>query len=251
MVDYYEFLQISPNADFETIHRVFRFLATRFHPDHPESGNADLFHQLKTAYDVLSDPVKRGEYDLERKQQPIAYEPLSSSIDFMDDLDGELNRRVAVLAVLYQRRRTKTDMPEVSLEEIENRMGFPREYLDFTLWYLARKGYVSRGDSAQFILTVDGVDFVESQRGSVPVLNKMLTSGSESVAARTAPTAAVTGVADEAPASPPAAPARADRAPIVLPSDIGHFKDRRATTKDRRAGKGDRRGKPDGRRAND
>ena len=30
--DYYEFLQISPNAEQATIHRVYRFLAGRFHP---------------------------------------------------------------------------------------------------------------------------------------------------------------------------------------------------------------------------
>jgi curved DNA-binding protein CbpA len=34
-VDYYEFLQISPNADADTIHRVYRFLAARLHPDNP------------------------------------------------------------------------------------------------------------------------------------------------------------------------------------------------------------------------
>ena len=32
-VDYYELLQLSPNADDETIHRVFRHLAKRLHPD--------------------------------------------------------------------------------------------------------------------------------------------------------------------------------------------------------------------------
>ena len=32
-LDYYEFLQISPHADTETIHRVYRYLAARFHPD--------------------------------------------------------------------------------------------------------------------------------------------------------------------------------------------------------------------------
>jgi len=35
--DYYEFLQISPNAEGETIQRVYRFLATRLHPDNPET----------------------------------------------------------------------------------------------------------------------------------------------------------------------------------------------------------------------
>ena len=37
--DYYEVLQVSPNADLDTIHRVYRLLAQRFHPDNRESGN--------------------------------------------------------------------------------------------------------------------------------------------------------------------------------------------------------------------
>jgi len=251
MTDYYEFLQISPNADSDTIHRVYRFLAARFHPDHPESGNADLFYQLKTAYDVLSDPVQRAEYDLARKHEPITYEPLSTSIDFMDDLDGELNRRIAVLAVLYQRRRIKPDWPEVPLDEIETRMGFPRDYLDFTLWYLVKKGYISREDNARFSLTAGGVDFVEAQRSNVPVLNKMLTSGSGCPSPETAPTPPATPIRDEARTSPRAPQARLDQAPIILPSDIEQLKDRRVNTKDRRVSKGDRRGNREGRRASD
>ena len=54
MIDYYEFLQISPQAEPETIHRVYRYLAGRFHPDNPESGDSNLFCMVKSAYDVLS-----------------------------------------------------------------------------------------------------------------------------------------------------------------------------------------------------
>ncbi len=193
MPDYYEFLQISPNADSETIHRVYRFLAARLHPDNPQSGDAEMFHRLKTAYDVLSDPVRRAEYDTTRTREPVHAVPWSTSIDFMDSLDGERNRRLAVLAVLYYRRRTNPSMPEVPLSEIELRMGFPRDYLDFTTWYLLKKGYVTRADNSEFTLTADGVDFVEMQRANLPVLNKMLTSGSES---------AVTGA--QIPGEPPA-----------------------------------------------
>ena len=234
MTDYYEFLQISPNADADTIHRVYRFLATRFHPDHPQSGNAEMFHLLKTAYDVLSDPVKRAEYDIARKHEPSHYEPLSESMDFMDNLDGELNRRVAALAVLYQRRRTKPDWPEVALDEIETRMGFPRDYLDFTLWYLAKKGYIARQDNAQFSLTADGVDFVESQRGSVPVLNKMLTTGSGSPEPETAQTPVESRIPEAVQHPPRATAARSDKTPIILPSDSEHLKDRRVSNGDRR-----------------
>jgi curved DNA-binding protein CbpA len=48
--DYYEFLQISPNAEPETIHRVYRYLAGRFHQDNPCTGDAENFYLLKEAY---------------------------------------------------------------------------------------------------------------------------------------------------------------------------------------------------------
>jgi curved DNA-binding protein CbpA len=183
-VDYYEFLQISHNADPDTIHRVYRFLAARFHPDNPESGDPEKFFLLKSAYDVLSDPIRRAQYDVKREVNPAEKAPLSSTVDFMDDIKGELNRRLAVLAVLYYRRRTNPYSPEVGLAEIEKRMGFPRDYLDFTTWYLTKKGYISKADNSDFTLTAEGVDFVETQRANLPVLNKLLlTNGSKAATA--------------------------------------------------------------------
>jgi curved DNA-binding protein CbpA len=176
-VDYYEFLQISPNADYDTIHRVYRFLAARFHPDNPTSGDPEKFFMLKTAYDVLSNPEGRNEYDNARQHEAADKTPLSSTVDFLDQFEGELNRRLAVLAVLYYRRRNNPSEPSVSLMEIETQMGFPRDYLDFTTWYLLKKGYITRADNSDFTLTADGVDFVETQRVHLPVLNRMLTSG--------------------------------------------------------------------------
>jgi curved DNA-binding protein CbpA len=177
--NYYEFLQISPNAEPETIHRVFQFMAARLHPDNPRTGNAEKFILLKQAYEILSNPASRTEYDAACAKRAAQQAPLSTSIDFMDDLDGELNRRVALLALLYTRRRTHPEAPEVSLFEVEKRMGFPRDYLEFTVWYVHKKGYISRADNSAFTLTAEGVDFVESQRSSVPVLNKLLTNGAE------------------------------------------------------------------------
>ena len=60
LTDYYELLQISPNAEPETIHRVYRLLAQRFHPDNRDTGNTERFHQLSEAYQVLSDPERRA-----------------------------------------------------------------------------------------------------------------------------------------------------------------------------------------------
>jgi curved DNA-binding protein CbpA len=178
-VDYYEFLQISPNAQQDTIHRVYRYLAARFHPDNPHTGDTEMFALLAAAYEVLSDPVRRAEYDTACAREAPSCPPMSCSVDFMDSLEGETNRRLAVLAVLYFRRRANPNSPEVSLYEIETRMGFPRDYLDFTTWYLQKKGYISRADNSDFTLTAQGVDFVESQRVNIPVLNKLLTDGAE------------------------------------------------------------------------
>lgn len=176
--DYYEFLQISPNAEPATIHRVYRFLASRHHPDNPGTGDAEKFRLLKQAFDVLSDPERRAEYDAKYKKEAPEAAPLSASIDFLDAMEGEMNRRLAVLALLYIRRRTSPYRPEVSLAEVEARMGFPRDYLQFTTWYLVSKKYITQADNSDFTLTALGVDFVESKRVEVPVLNRLLTDGS-------------------------------------------------------------------------
>jgi curved DNA-binding protein CbpA len=173
--DYYEFLQISPSAEADTIHRVYRFLATRFHPDNRETGDTERFFLLTQAYEVLSDPERRAAYDLTRQaSQP---EPLSKWIDFMDTMEGEVNRRLAVLTVLYFKRRSNPSQPEVSLRDIESRLGFPRDYLLFTVWYLRTKGLITRADNAEFTITAEGVDFVETQRVNIPVLDRLLTTG--------------------------------------------------------------------------
>ncbi len=177
--DYYEFLQISPNAEPDTIHRVYRYLAARLHPDNPKTGDAERFFLLKQAYDVLSHPERRIEYDAARLKKDNDVVPLSATVDFMDSMEGELNRRLAILALLYIQRRMRPYTPEVSLLEVETRMGFPRDYLEFTAWYLRNKGYITRSDNSDFTLTAEGVDFVESQRVNIPILNKLLTTGTE------------------------------------------------------------------------
>jgi hypothetical protein len=185
MIDYYEFLQISPQADADTVHRVYRFLAGRLHPDNPDSGDAEMFRMLKAAYDTLSNPSRRAEYDAAFRRENKEEPPIAEAIDFLDSIEGEQNRRIALLAVLCYKRRANPRFPEVSLAEIEKRMGFPRDYLDFTTWYLTKKGYVTRADNSDFSLTAEGVDYIESQRGNLPVLNKLLTDGTGRVAAAT------------------------------------------------------------------
>src|SRR3989338_434469 len=59
--DYYEILGISKNAGESDIKRAYRKLAHEYHPD--KGGNSDKFKEINQAYEVLSDPKKRQQYD--------------------------------------------------------------------------------------------------------------------------------------------------------------------------------------------
>jgi curved DNA-binding protein len=175
--DYYEFLQISPRAESETINRIYRFLAGRFHPDNPQTGDPERFVLLNRAFEVLSDPQRRAEYDATLQCKDDRPLPAFAAIDFMDGAEGEVNRRMAVLSLLYRRCRANIEDPKVSLAVLEAQMGFPREYLDFTTWYLRNKKFITREDNSDFALTVLGVDYVESNYAKLPILRKLLNAG--------------------------------------------------------------------------
>jgi len=87
-VDYYELMQISPNAEIETIQRVYRMLAARYHPDNPETADADRFMLLNEAYGVLSDPDARpsGFFTTDTLRGPAA--PLDHGPVLPDSLES-------------------------------------------------------------------------------------------------------------------------------------------------------------------
>lgn len=66
MINYYEVLEVSPEAEAEEIKRSFRRLAKKYHPDH-NSGNTKWaeakMRVLLRAYDTLMNASERTEYD--------------------------------------------------------------------------------------------------------------------------------------------------------------------------------------------
>src|SRR5437867_3652174 len=96
-VDFYELLQISPKAETETIDRIYKMLAARYHPDHPETGNLDLFLMLGQAHETLASSERRADYDILYQQhlgEPIG---VFTTKEFAAGIDGEANRRLGIL----------------------------------------------------------------------------------------------------------------------------------------------------------
>jgi curved DNA-binding protein CbpA len=173
--DYYEVMQISPNAELETVQRVYRMLATRYHPDNPHSGDTAKFVLLNEAYQILSDNEARKAYDGQyrnRAAQPLEIFQLR---EFSDDVTGERNRRMGILCLLYNRRRINPDAAGVSILELERSMDFPREHLLFSVWYLKEKEYIRQDErTSDLLITGPGVDFVEERLPNDRVMHKLL-----------------------------------------------------------------------------
>lgn len=174
-VDYYELMQISPRAEIATIRRVYRMLAARYHPDNQETGDLETFILLEEAYAVLNDPEQRQAYDAQLAVHDSLPNPVFELRDFVVGVDAEANRRLGILCLLYNKRRSSPDQPGMSLLDLETRTALPREHLDFTVWYLREKSYVRREETSNdMIITAAGADFVESQSRDSRIVNKLL-----------------------------------------------------------------------------
>ena len=172
--DWYETLQISPNADAETIQRVFRLLAQKYHPDNQATGDAERFRELHDAYLVLSDPEKRAKYDagheaIRRERWRFA----ASGAPGDNDFDQEQQMRCILLEILYARRRTDPGKPAMSNLDLSELTGQPREHLEFSFWYLVQRKLVTRDDQSNLTITADGVDFLEQHQSSGRVRRRL------------------------------------------------------------------------------
>lgn len=63
-MNYYETLGVDQNASQEDIKRAYKKLAMKYHPD--RGGDEKKFKEISAAYDVLSNPQKKQEYDFNK-----------------------------------------------------------------------------------------------------------------------------------------------------------------------------------------
>jgi curved DNA-binding protein CbpA len=157
-VDYYEVLQLSPKATADTIERVYRMLAKRYHPDNQETGDVNRFTELHQAYDVLSNAERRAAYDVKYEGvQGVQWKIFDQSTA----TDGrEEDRRIfhGILSLLYIERRRDPRGGGLGAIALERLLGVPEQHLQFPFWYLKQRGWIEILDSGQMAITVSGID---------------------------------------------------------------------------------------------
>lgn len=175
--DHYELLQISPRADLETIQRVFRHLAKRYHPDNPETGDAGRFEELVEAFKVLSDPEQRAKYDIQYAQLNATRWKVFDQEAAHNDVSADRSLRTALLSILYAACRNDASKPGIGEMDLERLLNCPQEHMQFHVWYLKENGLIRRTDSGTLAITASGVDFVLDMGGPARGGMHLLDSG--------------------------------------------------------------------------
>lgn len=174
---HYEILQLSPRADQETIQRVYRHLAKRFHPDNAESGDAERFKQILEAFRVLSDPELRAQYDVKLDQRREDRWHIFDQATALDDVAADRKIRVALLSLLYTARRNDAERPGLGVLDLEHLLGCPEQHMTFHIWYLKENGWVERRDDGCLAITASGVDQVLDMGGPLQPGLRLLEPG--------------------------------------------------------------------------
>ena len=151
--DYYEVLQLSPNADLDMIHWAYQMLSQRYHPEKGENKDEISYLKVGEAYRVLGDPERRTDYD----GHPLPARPAPKSLAAQE----ERKRRHALLALLYSARRGSTHASVLTLAELQDSAQLPADDAAFAAWYLCEQGYAAADETGRYGLTGKGADEIE------------------------------------------------------------------------------------------
>jgi len=166
-------LGLSPKADSETIERVFRLLAKRYHPDNNLSGDADRFREVQRAYEILDDGEQRAEYDVKYDEYNNTQWKIFDQDTAVGDREDDKQIFYGILSLLYVARRRDPDSAGLGSVHFEKLLGVPQEHLKFPVWYLKKRSLIEVLDTGELAITVDGVDAVNTNALSLPA-NRLL-----------------------------------------------------------------------------
>ena len=162
-IDYYDLMQISPNADLDTIQHVFRHLAKKWHPDY-RKGDPEQFQLLVEAHKTLTNTERRAAYDVRYQRFWENKWNLAAEASDGQSIVDDSEVRKSLLSLYYVQRRSKMNDPGLGEMEVARLIRVPVHLIEFHIWYLKEKGWIQRLENGQFALTARGVDEVEKSR---------------------------------------------------------------------------------------
>lgn len=133
-----------------------------------EQVETDRFTEVRRAYEVLSNPEERAEYDVRYDTEKSLQWQIFEQGATMDSYEQDRRVFYGILSLLYVARRRNPDDGGLGPVHLEKMLGIPREHLDFPLWYLRLRGWVERFNNGLLAITVDGVDKLGSKELARP-----------------------------------------------------------------------------------
>ncbi len=172
--DYYIVLGIEPRSDSETIQTAYSKLAQKYHPNNGETGDIEKFDLVNAAYEILSDPALRLEFDKLKGLDQDTGNPTFSGAEFFEALKRGAVLRSAVLCLLCDRRRLKSTKPTMSPREVETMLHTTNDELIFVVWYLKQRGLAISDDKSNLQISAEGLDYLENNPPSAEAVMQMV-----------------------------------------------------------------------------
>jgi curved DNA-binding protein CbpA len=117
----YEILELSPGAAADEIKAAYRQISSQVHPD--RGGTNALFRLVREAYDILSDDIRRAEYDRSRlvssstrSAGSAGGDPRLDEVRAFADRSSALNKSLAELRATATTDRDNLEVCRVQLE---------------------------------------------------------------------------------------------------------------------------------------
>lgn len=172
--DHYLVLGIKPKASMEDIHQAYSKLAKMYHPSNTQTGDEEKFKSVNMAYEVLSDPATRRMFDEMRPDDARDEVPEFDADGCFATLTTEVSRRLAILCLLYDRRRFRPITGSLSQRHLEQMVACTSEQLQLSIFYLQKKNLLTVDDKSSYLITVEGMDYLEKQIPDKDVVISML-----------------------------------------------------------------------------
>lgn len=182
-VDFYATLGCTPDISPDQLDKTMLALVKKYQAASDKTEVAE-FLKIKEAYTVLKNPKSKAKFDAiyqaQMKQTPAAQstDP-TEAIDSIQSMVGEMEEaesetcekenavlndaedRHQLLLKFYERRRKNMKEPGVGAGGLEAEVHYPKNVLEFHLWYFRERGWIERLEGGQLAITAAGVDKIE------------------------------------------------------------------------------------------